>query len=202
MAHAASPRGQGVTDASAGLSGEYTDAADPDTPISFYVENGKLVMESERMVPTALNQNSPTEFGVPQTKMTLKFTVDVRGHGVSVVSTNDPNVIYKRTGDAVHHIFHDYQRSEAMIPMRDGVKLHTVILKPADIASAAAVPHAAHAVWRAMEPLAGHSSAAALSWRATATSMSARDIRGRFKSEGQFVMSRPQVDHHDRQGHR
>ena len=35
----------------------------------------------------------------------------------------------------VHHFFHDYQRTEAMIPMRDGIKLHTVILKPSDIAT-------------------------------------------------------------------
>ena len=53
----AAPIRQTVVDASAGLSGEYTDTADPDTPISFYVENGKLVVESERMVPTALIQN-------------------------------------------------------------------------------------------------------------------------------------------------
>ena len=43
------------------------------------------------------------------------------------------NVIYRRNGEPVHHVFHDYVRSEAMIPMRDGVKLHAVILKPADI---------------------------------------------------------------------
>lgn len=131
----AAPIRQTVVDASAGLSGEYTDTADPDTPISFYVEDGKLVVESERMVPTALIQNSPTEFGVPQTKMALKFTLDSAGRGATVVSTNDPDVIYKRTGDPVHHVFHDYQRSEVMIPMRDGVKLHTVILKPTDIAT-------------------------------------------------------------------
>jgi hypothetical protein len=115
------------------LSGEYTDPNEPDTRISFYVQDGKLVMESERMVPTPLTGNSPTEFAVPQTKMTLKFTLDAAGRGATVFAASDPQVIYKRTGDAVHHAFHDYQRSEVMIPMRDGIKLHTVILKPADI---------------------------------------------------------------------
>jgi hypothetical protein len=34
------------------LSGEYTDArAEPDTPLSFYIQDGKLVVESERNVP-------------------------------------------------------------------------------------------------------------------------------------------------------
>ena len=36
------------------LSGEYTNPNDPDTPISFYTQDGKLILESERMVPTAL----------------------------------------------------------------------------------------------------------------------------------------------------
>ena len=45
--------------------------------------------------------------------------------------------------------------------MRDGVKLHAVILKPADICRAAALPHPAHALRRATEPAATRSSAAA-----------------------------------------
>ncbi|WP_348264374.1 CocE/NonD family hydrolase [Telmatobacter sp. DSM 110680] len=200
FAQAATPRGQSVIDASAqlaGLSGEYTDAADPDTPVSFYVENGKLVVESERMVPTALNQNSPTEFGIPQTKMTIKFTVDASGHGVSVVSTNDPNVIYKRTGDPVHHIFHDYQRSEFMIPMRDGIKLHIVVLKPADIA--VPLPFLVQRTPYGCDDTSRGSFFGGRPELARAGYIYVcGDIRGRFKSEGQFVMSRPQVDHHDR----
>jgi uncharacterized protein len=195
----AAPIRQTVVDASAqlaGLSGEYTDTADPDTPISFYVEGGKLVVESERMVPTALNQNSPTEFGVPQTKMALKFAVDSTGRGATVVSTNDPDVIYKRTGDPVHHVFHDYQRSEVMIPMRDGVKLHTVILKPTDIATP--LPFL---VQRTPYGVDGTSRGSFFGGRPELARAGyiyvAQDIRGRFKSEGQFVMSRPQADHHD-----
>ncbi len=192
----AAPIRQTVVDASAGLSGEYTDTADPDTPISFYVEDGKLVVESERMVPTALIQNSPTEFGVPQTKMALKFTLDSSGRGASVVSTNDPDVIYKRTGDPVHHVFHDYQRSEVMIPMRDGVKLHTVILKPTDIATP--LPFL---VQRTPYGVDGTSRGSFFGGRPELARAGyiyvAQDIRGRFKSEGQFVMSRPQADHHD-----
>jgi hypothetical protein len=48
---------------------------------------------------------------------------------------HEPETVYQRTGPPVHHLFHDYQRTEVMIPMRDGVKLHAVILKPADIAA-------------------------------------------------------------------
>ena len=51
------------------------------------------------------------------------------------MDSDQPDAIYRRTGEPVHHLFHDYQRTEVMIPMRDGVKLHAVILKPADIAT-------------------------------------------------------------------
>jgi hypothetical protein len=44
------------------MSGEYTDPTDPDTPLSFYVKDGKLVVESERRVPTELKPVSATEF--------------------------------------------------------------------------------------------------------------------------------------------
>jgi len=178
------------------LSGEYADPAEPDTAISFYVEDGKLIVESERMVPTLLTENSPTEFAVPQTKMTLKFTLDAAGHGSAVAASDDLEAVYKRTGDAVHHVFHDYQRTEAMIPMRDGIKLHTVILKPADITTP--LPFL---VQRTPYGVDGTNRASFFGGRPELARDGyiyvAQDIRGRYKSEGEFVMSRPQADHHD-----
>ena len=178
------------------LSGEYTDPSDPDTPISFYTQDGKLILESERMVPTTLTENSPTEFGVPQSKVTLKFTLDAAGRGETVIAANDPQVIYRRTGDAVRHVFHDYQRSEVMIPMRDGVKLHTVILKPSDIS--APLPFL---IQRTPYGVDGTSRGSFFGSRPELARDGyiyvAQDIRGRFKSEGEFIMSRPEADHHD-----
>ena len=130
------------------FTGEYTDPAEPDTPLSFYVQNGRLVSESDRNVPSELTQTGTTEFALPGSRITFRFNVDGGGRGISVVGSFEPEITYRRTGDPVHHVFHDYQRSEAMIPMRDGVKLHVVILKPADIAAPAAVPHPAHTVRR------------------------------------------------------
>ncbi len=195
----AATSGQAASSASSqleALSGEYTDPSDPDTPISFYTQDGKLILESERMVPTTLTENSPTEFGVPQSKVTLKFTLDAAGRAQTVFAANDPQVIYKRTGDAVHHVFHDYQRSEVMIPMRDGVKLHTVILKPADIS--APLPFL---IQRTPYGVDGTNRGSFFGGRPELARDGyiyvAQDIRGRFKSEGEFVMSRPEADHHD-----
>ncbi|HWG20921.1 MAG TPA: CocE/NonD family hydrolase [Terracidiphilus sp.] len=178
------------------LSGEYTYAADPDTPLSFYVESGKLVFESERNVPTELKANSATEFAIPKSKATFRFTVDAAGRGVSVVNSAEADRVYARTGDPVHHVFHDYQRSEVMIPMRDGIKLHAVILKPADIP--APLPFL---IQRTPYGVEGTSRASFFGGRPELARDGyiyvGEDIRGRFKSEGVFVMSRPMADHKD-----
>ena len=178
------------------LSGEYTDPSDPDTPFSFYPENGKLMVESERLLPTQLKENSPTEFGIPGTKITIKFTLGANGRGESVVASNEPETTLKRIGEPVHHLFHDYQRSEVMIPMRDGVKLHTVILKPADIKMA--LPFL---IQRTPYGVDGTSKASFFGARPELARDGyiyvAQDIRGRFKSEGEFIMSRPEANHKD-----
>jgi uncharacterized protein len=191
--------GQEVAPAAAqleALSGEYTDAADPDTPISFYVQDGKLVVESERRVPTELKTISAAEFGIPDAKATIKFTVDAAGHGVSAVVSAQPDVVYQRTGDAVHHVFHDYQRTEAMIPMRDGVKLHLVYLKPADIGGP--LPFL---IQRTPYGCEGTNRASFFGGRPELARDGyiyvCGDIRGRYKSEGEFVMMRPLADHND-----
>jgi len=36
------------------LSGEYTSSSEPDTSLSFYVEDGKLVVESDHRIPQEL----------------------------------------------------------------------------------------------------------------------------------------------------
>ncbi len=91
----------------------------------------------------------------------------------------------------------EYTRSEAMIPMRDGVKLHVVILRPVGSESAG-------------EPLPflmertpyGVDNNSSKSVNATKPELAASgyifvfgDIRGRYGSEGQFVMNRPIVAH-------
>ena len=102
-----------------------------------------------------------------------------------------------RTGDPVHHVFHDYVRTEVMIPMRDGVKLHAVILKPADIADAAA--HSSSE--RTPYGVDGTSRASFFAQRPELARAGYiyvdEDIRGRYKSQGKFIMMRPLADHHD-----
>jgi putative CocE/NonD family hydrolase len=178
------------------LVGEYTNAPEPDTPLSFYVQNGKLMVESERLVPAELKEVSATEFAIAGSKSTFRFKTDADGKGLSVVNSQDPVEAFKRTGDAVHHVFHDYVRTEAMIPMRDGVKLHAVILKPSDIKDP--LPFL---IQRTPYGVDGTSRASFFGGRPELARAGyiyvGEDIRGRYKSEGEFVMSRPMADHKD-----
>ena len=181
------------------LSGEYTNPIEPDTPNSFYVQNAKLFLESERRVPTELKPISATEFTSPDEKdLTIRFTIDASGKAASLTRSDDPNTPYARIGPPVHHLFHDYQRTEFMIPMRDGVKLHAVILKPADISTP--LPFL---IQRTPYGCDGASRASFSGGRPELAREGyiyvCGDIRGRYKSEGEFIMMRPLADHTDHQ---
>jgi putative CocE/NonD family hydrolase len=83
-----------------------------------------------------------------------------------------------------------------MIPMRDGVKLHAVILKPADIAGPLPflmerTPYGADGTSRASF-FGGRPNLARDGYIWVV-----EDIRGRYGSEGEFIMMRPLADHHD-----
>ena len=90
------------------LAGEYTNPSEPDTPLSFYVANGKLTFESERFVPTDLKQLSATEFAWSGAPFRVRFTLDEAGRAASFVFSNSPDEVFLRTGPPAHHIFHDY----------------------------------------------------------------------------------------------
>src|SRR5450631_1609938 len=92
----------------------------------------------------------------------------------------------------------EYVRSEAMIPMRDGVKLHAVILRPAgsDADGAAALPFLME---RTPYGVDGYTPkrvpASKPELAASGYLFVYEDIRGRYGSEGTFVMNRPVVAH-------
>jgi putative CocE/NonD family hydrolase len=90
-----------------------------------------------------------------------------------------------------------YVRSEEMIPMRDGVTLHTVILRPAG--SEKSGPGLPFLISRTPYGIDGYTDKLIASGKpelaASGYIFVAQDIRGRYKSGGQFVMNRPVVVH-------
>ena len=178
------------------LSGEYTDAAVPGLSYSFYLENGDFYIESAGMLPAELQEITPNVFAIAGFARSVAFALDSSGRGASISFSDDPSEVYLRTGDPVHHVFHNYVRTEAMIPMRDGVKLHAVILTPTDI-------HSPLPILMQRTPYGVNDTSGV--WFYSARPQLARDgyiyvgedIRGRFGSQGKFIMMRPLADHHD-----
>jgi putative CocE/NonD family hydrolase len=85
-----------------------------------------------------------------------------------------------------------------MIPMRDGVKLHAVILRPVGSEHGAALPFLMERTPYGVE---GYTPERVSSNRLLVASgylFVYEDIRGRYGSEGQFVMNRPVVAHADK----
>ncbi len=173
------------------VAGEYTPATDPDTPLSFYPKDGKLYVESERMVPVALTESAAGEFHLDAHTL-FQFTKDA----VTLTQQGEPPMQLERTGNAVHHLFHTYERREAMIPARDGVKLHLVILTPTDIKTPVPI-----LMQRTPYGVDGTSEASFFAQRPELARAGyiyvGADIRGKYKSEGEFVMCRPLADHRD-----
>jgi len=88
-----------------------------------------------------------------------------------------------------------FTRTEAMIPMRDGVKLHTLIFAPRDAKEPLPIllertPYGARDDEKGLRARYAH-------LIADGYIFAFQDIRGRFKSEGQFVMQRPVRDKRD-----
>jgi uncharacterized protein len=86
-----------------------------------------------------------------------------------------------------------YTRQEAMIPMRDGVKLYTVIYTPSN--TAAPVPILIQRTPYGSADFGSPDKSNYLKdMAAEGYIFVEQDIRGRYKSEGQFVMNRPITD--------
>ena len=196
----AAPRSaqQPATPQLSAFAGEYTDPANPGDGYSFYVQDGELTVESDRQVPIELKPISATLFALANADVTATFALDASGYAANVSLSDHPGTVYVRSGEPIRHVFHGYVRSEAMIPMRDGVKLHAVILQPADIQPPLPIlmqrtPYGADGTNRtsffAQRPELAREGYIYV----------AEDIRGRYKSEGKFVMMRPLADHRDPQ---
>jgi putative CocE/NonD family hydrolase len=92
---------------------------------------------------------------------------------------------------------YDYLRREVMIPMRDGVKLHTVIVVPKDAKNAPIL--LTRTPYNASKRAARNDSPHMLAvlpqgdevFAADGYIRAFQDVRGKYKSEGDYVMTRP-----------
>src|SRR4029079_1166638 len=98
---------------------------------------------------------------------------------------------YSETATRLSH-FRDYVREQAMIPMRDGVRLHAVLLRPAQVAAGEGLPFLLNRTPYGVDdedPATVNRSKPELA--ASGYIFVFQDGRGRYRSEGTFVMNRP-----------
>jgi uncharacterized protein len=182
--------------------GLYRETNEPDVVGSVYVEGTKLYIEGKRSPRVELQEESTDHFAAHGLKVV--FVRNAAGRVSGLRSSfggrgGDGEVFEERfsgVGVRLNH-FRDYTRSESMIPVRDGVKLHVVILRPAGSeTSGEALPFL---MQRTPYGVDGASSASVNGSKPElATSgyiFVYADIRGRYGSEGKFVMNRAIVAH-------
>jgi putative CocE/NonD family hydrolase len=176
------------------FAGEYTIPGQPGNAFSFYVQGGPLTLESDRLMLTQLRQLSAAVFALGHGDDKVTFSLDASGPATSFSFSTFPGAIFVRSGPPVHRVFREYVRTEAMIPMRDGVKLHVVILKPTDIAAPLPV-----LLERTPYGVEEESPELLFMLRPELARdgyiFVGEDIRGRYKSQGKFIMLRPLADH-------
>ena len=184
--------------------GEYAQHSEPDVLVAVRLSGSALTLEGERARRVALKPEG-SGFTTENGNQAVDFTRDASGKVTGLtVARGNMHVAYDKIGDAPVTVSHyrPYIRTEAMIPARDGVKLHVVILRPeGSEKSGEPLP-----VLMSRTPYGAGGSADMVNGSKPELAASGyifvyADIRGRYGSEGQFVMNRPVVhkygDHAD-----
>jgi putative CocE/NonD family hydrolase len=185
--------------------GQYRGTADAGQLNSVYLEGGVLYEESEhrerqRLTADAGEAEAADRFRLEVTPAHVVFLRDAAGQvsGLRFVLDRDGRTLREErrvsTVGARLNLQRQYTRQEAMLPMRDGVRLHAVILRPAHAGASETLPFLmdrtpygvdgmdSEAINRDKPELA-----------ASGYIFVFEDIRGRYGSEGRFVMNRPVV---------
>ncbi|HEY0162475.1 MAG TPA: CocE/NonD family hydrolase [Edaphobacter sp.] len=194
-----------TTDKLTEYAGEYRGSVEPDVVSAISVRGDGLSIEGERMPPMEMKLEAQDRFFVPGTALRFTFTRDASGKvtGLTTAASMGPRLTgtvslmrFKDEPEKLNH-FREYTRTEQMVPVRDGVKLHVVILRP--VGSENSGEQLPILMQRTPYGVDGESS---LSVNASKPELASSgyifvfgDIRGRYKSEGQFVMNRPIVEH-------
>jgi hypothetical protein len=201
------PKFQVPADRLAGFVGQYVFDDDPDLIRSISLEDSRLFIESLRTKKVELLPQSEDTFAALNAPERFEFLRSTEGKVIGfnrIVEEDSDRSISTESSEHASKIsdqplqFHklEYTRQEVMIPMRDGIKLHAVILRPKDYT--APLPFLMERTPYGVDGNTPES----INPRKPELAASRyifvfEDIRGRFKSEGTFVMSRPMVDHHD-----
>jgi putative CocE/NonD family hydrolase len=166
---------------------------------SISLEGSSLYVESSRtpkqlLIPQSVDSFSPKDN--PQ-QVTIEFLFSPEGKVVGfnrIAADHSVRHVTKISDQPEHFNKPQFTREEVMIPVRDNVKLHAVILTPKN--ATAPLPILMERTPYGVDESSSDGVNARYSELVNDGYIFVfEDIRGRYKSEGTFVMSRAMVDH-------
>ena len=181
--------------------GQYRLDDEPEIVLSVFHEGDHLTVEWVRSAAVALTAQGDA-FVALDDGWRYVFVADSSGTVTGLrrdEQGSEPGVTEELatriSGTPEHNHFRPYSREEVMIPMRDGVKLHAIILRPTD--SSEALPFLMHRTPYGVDWATSDSINSSTELARSGYIFVMEDIRGRFESQGTFVMMRPIAAHHD-----
>lgn len=181
--------------------GQYSFVEDPEFVLSFWREGEKFYLQPTNQGRIEIFPESETKFFLKIIEATATFVRDAQGTVSGVVWRQNgvDNQARKISDKPALQTLVQFEKREEMIRMRDGAKLHTLIFTPKDQAERLPI-----LMSRTPYGIDG-STSDGINRRYNELVKEGyifviQDIRGRYESEGQFLMNRPMRDKKDPKG--
>ena len=183
------------------VAGVYGNPGESETEVSISVEGTRAFAEGERRPRMEMFALSRDRFVSDGAILEYDLIRDANGKitGLTTKFMGQAGPEMQRLEEKPRKLnhFREYTKQDAMIPMRDGVKLHMVIFRPAGSEkSGEPLPFLMmRTPYGVDEFTSDRINAGKPELAASGYIFALGDIRGRYQSEGQFVMNHPVVDH-------
>lgn len=178
--------------------GQYSFLDNQDFVLSFWREGDKFFLQATNQSKVEIFPESQTAFFLKVIDAQATFGRDAQGKVNSAVwrQGGRDSHLKRISGQPLIEVLTPFEKRTAMIPMRDGVHLHTVIFTPQN--SQQALPILIDRTPYGV----GQASSDGINRRykelvQDGYIFAQQDIRGRYDSEGQFMMNRPPRDRKD-----
>jgi putative CocE/NonD family hydrolase len=183
------------------FAGQYQMEDNPDFILSFWREGDKFFSQASSQTKFEILPESQTTFFPKDFDATVTFASDAQGRVTgAVLRQNNQEVRLKKISDqpAIEKTV-PFDRREEMIAMRDGVRLHTLIFAPKNQTESLPI------IFSRTPYGIGQANSDGINARYKELVNDGyifvlQDIRGRYGSEGQFMMNRPLHDPKDQNG--
>jgi hypothetical protein len=181
--------------------GQYALEANPDVIYSFYREADKFFMRPSHQAGIEVFPASATKFFLKVFESDFTFLRDAQGKvtGLVWLQGNDRRSMNKISDQPLTDKTVPFDRREEMISMRDGVRLHTLIFTPKTQTEPwpIIISRTPYGIGQANSDGINRQYSALVP---DGYNFVLQDIRGRYGSEGQFMMNRPMRNKKDPKG--